>query len=578
VNKKHVLIAIGALAGCLSAHAQEVPGGGLRRPLYPDQTRSVVYSKQGIVAASQTLASQAGVAVLDKGGSAVDAAIAANAVLGVMEPVTNGIGGDLLAIVYDAKADKLYALNSTGWAPAGLSLDALEQKGIHGKPPAHSVQYVTVPGAVAGWSALHERFGKLPMADLLAPAIYYADQGFPVQERMARLWSQYGSRLQSISGFSQTFFPGGKPPAAGEIFRNPDLASSLRLIAAHGRDGFYVGAMAKKIVDYSTSLGGTMTLKDLAEYKPEWVEPIATTYRGWKVVEMPPSSIGIAALSMLNIMEQFPMAEYGPNSTRALHVMIEAKKLAYADLATYDGDPDLAKVPVDSLLSKDLAAARAKLIDPNRAQCQVLPSDLTARLNAMGEDTTYLSVIDKEGNIVSLIQSVYDEFGSGLVVPGAGFPLHDRGALFDFEPGKPNTVAPHKRPVTTLIPAFMEKGDIKIGFGIMGGFNQAQAQAQFVSDVVDFGYNIQAGLDSPRFTKMTFDGCDVQIESGVPEKTRNELTALGHQVRVAAPNSYSMGRGNAVMSDGAGVHAGASDPRGDGEAIPQSARLHVPSH
>jgi gamma-glutamyltranspeptidase/glutathione hydrolase len=577
VKNSRAVVTVVILGTLSCIHAQVAPRGPRQPlPLYPEQTRSVVYSSGGIVAASQTLASQAGAAVLDKGGTAVDAAIAANAVLGVTEPVTNGIGGDMLAIVYEAKTGKLYGLNSTGWAPAGLTLSALEQKGIKGKLPPHSIHYVTVPGAVAGWAALHQKFGKLPLADLLAPAIYYADQGFPVQERMARLWSQFGTRLANVPGFSQTFLPSGHAPAAGEIFRNPDLAASLKLIAAHGRDGFYTGPMAKKIVDYSTSLGGTMTLDDLAKYQPEWVEPISTTYHGWKVVELPPSSIGIAALSMLNIMEKFPLTEYGQNSTRALHVMIEAKKLAYADLTKYDGDPDLSAIPVDTLISKELAERRAKQIDPNKANCQVLPSDLTDKLNAMGHDTTYLSVIDKEGNIVSLIQSIYDEFGTGLVPPGAGFPLHDRGELFDFEPGKVNTVAPHKRPLTTLIPAFMEKDNIKIGFGIMGGFNQAQAQAQFVSDIVDFGFNIQAALDAPRFTKISFDGCDVQIEPDIPETVRNELIAHGHQVRALAPYSYLMGRGNAVMSNGAGVHAGASDPRGDGEAIPQTPSFKEP--
>jgi len=542
----------------------------LATPPYPEQGRSVVVSREGIVAASQTLASQAGAAILDRGGTAVDAAIAANAVLGVTEPVTNGIGGDLLAIVYEAKTGKLYGLKATGWAPAALTLSALEQRGIKGKPPAHSIQDVTVPGAVAGWAALHRKFGRLSFADLLSPAIYYASEGFPVQERMARLWNQFCSRLASIPGFSQTFLPGGRAPGPGEIFRNRDLADSLKLIAAHGRDGFYAGALAKRIVDYSTSLGGTMTPDDLARFEPEWVEPISTTYRGWKIVELPPSSIGIAALSMLNIMERFPLAEYGQNSARALHVMIEAKKLAYADILRYDGDPALAAIPVDALISKPLAEQRAKQIDPAHAHCQVLPSDLTGKLDATGRDTTYLSVIDRDGNIVSLIQSVYDEFGSGLVVPGAGFPLHDRGALFDFEPGKVNTVAPHKRPVTTLIPAFMEKDNIRIGFGIMGGFNQAQAHAQFVSDVVDFGFNIQAALDAPRFTKISFEGCDVQIESGVSENVRSALVSRGHQLRAVLPFSYLMGRGNAVMSDGAGVHSGASDPRGDGEAVPQT--------
>lgn len=554
------------------AQAPANNNGRFRQPplAYPEQGRSVVMAKGGIVATSQTLASQAGAAILDRGGSAVDAAIAANAVLGVTEPVTNGIGGDLLAIVYDAKTKKLYGLNATGWAPAGLSLDSLKAKGKAVKPPSHSIDTVTVPGAVAGWDALHRKFGKLRFADLFAPAIYFASEGFPVQERMARLWDQYGSRLAQVPGFSDVFLPGGKAPQAGEVFQNQQLAESLKLIAQNGRDGFYKGPLAKRIIDYSQQQGGTLVSSDLETYLPEWVEPVSSTYRGWTVTELPPSSIGVAALSMLNIMEQFPLAEYGQNSARALQVMIEAKKLAYADLSKYDGDPAASKIPTTELLSKSLAVERAKLIDPSHAHCQVLPSDLSAKLDAIGKDTTYLSVIDSEGNIVSLIQSVYDEFGSGLVVPGAGFPLHDRGALFDFEPGKANSLAPHKRPVTTLIPGFMQKDDVRIGFGIMGGFNQAQAHAQFVSNLVDFGFNIQAALEAPRFTKLNFDGCDVQIESTVPQATRDDLTKLGHQIRVLAPNSYAMGRGNAVMSDGKGVHLGASDPRGDGEAIPQS--------
>jgi gamma-glutamyltranspeptidase/glutathione hydrolase len=565
-----------ALGLCLSlAVSAQAPanGGNARRqqPLaYPEQGRSVVMARAGIVATSQTLASQAGAAILDRGGSAVDAAIAANAVLGVTEPVTNGIGGDLLAIVYEAKTKKLYGLNATGWAPAGLTLEVLKSKGISGKPSSQSIHTVTVPGAVAGWDDLHRKFGKLRFADLLAPAIFYANEGFPVQERMARLWEQYGSRLAQVPGFSDVFLPGGKAPRAGEIFQNRQLAESLKRIADNGRDGFYKGPLAKRIVDYSTQQGGTLAVSDLETYQPEWVEPVSSTYRGWTITELPPSSIGIAALSMLNIMEQFPLKDYGQNSTRALHIMIEAKKLAYADLTRYDGDPAASQIPTTALLSKTLAVERAKRIDPAQARCQVLPSDLSAKLDAIGRDTTYLSVVDGDGNIVSLIQSVYNEFGTGLVVPGAGFPLHDRGSLFDFEPGKPNSLAPHKRPLTTLIPGFMQKDDIRIGFGIMGGFNQAQAHAQFVSNVVDFGFNIQAALEAPRFTKLNFDGCDVQIESPVPQATREELAKLGHQLRVAAPNSYAMGRGNAVMTDGKGVHFGASDPRGDGQAIPQS--------
>ena len=497
----------------------------------------------------------------------MDAAIAANAVLGVTEPMMNGVGGDLYAIVYDAKSKKLYGLNSGGWAPAGLSLAFLKSKGITGRPGA--IHLVTVPGAVAGWDALHQKFGQLPFAELMQPAIYYADEGVPIAERVAALWEQYGRALLAEPGaFKTTYFPGGKPPKSGEIFENKDLAKTLRLIAEHGRDGFYKGPVAKTLLEFSTEQGGTMAQDDLDQFQPEWVDPVSTTYRGWTVWELPPNGQGLAALSMLNIMERFPLADYGHNSARALHVMIEAKKLAYADLARYVGDPNFSAVPVAQLISKDLAQTRAKSIDPAQAHCQVLPSDLTAKLNAQGKDTTYLTVVDKEGNIISLIQSIYSEFGTGLVPPGTGFILHNRGGLFDFEPGRPNSLAPRKRPQTTIIPAFMEKGDTKIGFGIMGGFNQAQAHAQFVSNVADFGFDIQAAVEAARFTKLTFEGCDVTIEPQIPESVRKELTARGHRLSVVSPFSLTMGRGNAVMVDGKGVKYGASDPRADGSAVP----------
>jgi len=562
-----------ALTICLQAQPP-ASGRGNRPALpvspYPEQARSVVMSHGGIVASLQTLASQAGAMVLDRGGTAIDAAIAANAVLGVTEPLMNGIGGDLLAIVYDAKTKKLYGLNSSGWSPKGLSLEVLKAKGVAGKPTGRSIHVVTVPGAVAGWDVLHAKFGKLPLAELMEPAEYYAENGIPVAERIAVNWNANGSRITDNPEFTKLFMPWGRPVKTGDIFQNKDLAKSLRLIGEHGRDGFYKGPVAKALLDFSTEQGGTMVQADLDEFQPEWVEPISTSYHGWTVYELPPTGQGIAALSMLNIMEQFPMATYGHNSARALHTMIEAKKLAYAELTKYVGDPRYYTPPVKELLSKDLAAQRAKTIESDKAHCQVLPSELTAELNAQGKDTTYLTVVDKDGNIISLIQSLYGEFGTGLVVPGTGMILHNRGGLFDFKAGNVNSLGPRKRPQTTIIPAFMEKGDIKIGFGIMGGFNQAQAHAQFVSNLVDFGFNIQAALEAPRFTKGTFDGCDVSIESRVPEAVRNQLTAWGHELRVTEPISGTMGRGNAVMVDEKGLKYGASDPRGDGEAVPQS--------
>lgn len=557
-----ILVIINSLA---ALSAQNPPK---RQPDGRDYGRSMVVSRFGIVATSQTLASAAGAEILRQGGNAVDAAIAANAVLGVTEPMMNGIGGDLFAIVYEAKAGKLYGLNSSGWAAQGLTIDFLRAKGITGKIPPN-IYAVTVPGAVAGWDVLHSRFGKLSLPRILEPAIYDAQNGVPIAELVAGVWQLSAKVLKDKPGFAATFLPGGHAPDTGEIFRDPDLANSLKLIAAHGRDGFYRGPLADKLLAFSKQQGGTMTAPDLEDFKPEWVDPISTTYRGWTVSELPPNGQGIAALSMLNIMEQFPLQEYGHNSAKALHVMIEAKKLAYADLLKYIGDPRFSDIPVKQLLSKDLARRRADSIDPNHAHCSVLPSDLGRRLNAMGRDTTYLTAIDRDGNIVSLIQSNYNGFGTGLVAPGTGFALQNRGQLFTLKPGEPNSLAPHKRPLHTIIPGFMQKGSETIGFGIMGGFNQAQAHAQFVSNVVDFGMNIQEALSAPRFTKPTFDGCDLLIESRVPEAVRDQLSAKGHQLRVVSAYSMDMGRGNAVMQNGTGVYFGASDPRADGQAIPQ---------
>ncbi|MBV9301554.1 MAG: gamma-glutamyltransferase [Acidobacteriaceae bacterium] len=537
--------------------------------------RSMVVSGLGIVATSQTLASAAGADILRDGGSAVDAAIAANAVLGVTEPMMNGIGGDLFAIVYEAGSKKLYGLNSSGWAPQGLTIEFLKSRGITKSLPGGSIQSTTVPGAVAGWDALHQRFGKLPLARVLAPAIYYAKEGVPIAEMVSRVWAAAGRQLENQPGFRQVFLPGGHAPRTGEIFRDADLAQSLELIALHGRDGFYRGPLAQKLLRFSREQGGTMSEQDLADFQPEWVTPISTAYRGWTVSELPPNGQGIAALSMLNIMEQFPLPEYGHNSVKALHIMIEAKKLAYADLMEYTGDPRFSRIPVDQLLSKDLARRRADSIDPSHAHCTVLPSDFTAKLNAMGSETTYLTAIDQNGNIVSLIQSNFASFGTGLVAPGTGFALQNRGELFTLEPGKPNSLAPHKRPLHTIIPGFMQKGEEVIGFGIMGGFNQAQAHAQFVSNIADFGMNIQAALSAPRFTKPTFAGCDLIIESRIPEAVRDQLAGMGHQLDLVPEYSPEMGRGNAVMTDVRGVKYGASDPRGDGEAIPQTPRAYA---
>jgi gamma-glutamyltranspeptidase / glutathione hydrolase len=536
----------------------------------PLQTRGRVMTRLGIVATSQTLASQAGAQILHDGGNAIDAAIAANAVLGLVEPTSNGLGGDLFAIVYEAKTGKLYGLNASGWAPAKLTIDFLESHGVHSMPQS-GINSVTVPGVVAGWEMLRQRFGTRDFATLLAPAIYYAEQGFPVSERIAASWRASTRLLSSSLTASHTYLPDGRAPRAGEVFRNPDLAASLKLIAEKGRDGFYQGPIAEAIVAASKELGGTFELADLEEFQPEWVEPLSTTYRGWTVCELPPNGQGIAALSMLNIMETFPLAEYGAGSAKALHVMIEAKKLAYADLMHYVGDPRFSKIPVKEMLSKALAADRAKEIDPEHAKASVAASQLGDLGSKHGGDTIYMCTIDRDGNIVSLIQSNYAGFGSGVVPAGKGFMLQNRGALFTMERGHPNALAGHKRPLHTIIPAFMYKDDVHIGFGIMGGWNQAQAHAQFVADVVDFGMNIQAAMEAPRFTKMTFEGTDVQMEPRVPENVRAELAQRGHEIKLLPePYSGTVGGGQAVMVDGKGVHSAASDPRKDGSAVPEA--------
>jgi len=530
------------------------------------QGRSMVLSRRGVVAAENPLAAQAGATVLAHGGNAIDAAVATNAVMGVVEPMMNGIGGDLFAIVYDAKTGKLYGLNASGWAPAGLSIEFLKSKGI-AKMPQEGIQSVTVPGAVDGWSKLLARFGTKKFSEVLAPAIYYAREGSPVPEWDAAYWAEAVDFLKQDKNAAATYLLDGRSPRVGEIFRNPDLAHSLEAVASGGRDGYYKGAIANTIVSLSTKLGGTMTPADLADYSSEWVEPISTTYHGWTVYEIPPNGQGIAALEMLNIMERFSLAQFGHNSTDALHAIIEAKKLAYADMYRYVADPKFSQVPVQGMLSKEYAAQRAKLIDMAKANCNVSPGEPEL---ATSGDTTYLTVTDKDGNMVSLIQSNYSEFGSGLVADGTGFALQNRGGLFSLDPNSPNKLAAHKRPLHTIIPGFMSNSQERIAFGIMGGFNQAQAHAQFVSNVVDFGMNIQEALEAARFRKVTFAGCDVDLEDRIPLAVRNGLIQRGHQIKLHGAYSATMGGGQAVQRDiSTGVNYGASDPRKDGEAIPE---------
>jgi len=537
------------------------------------QGRSVVTSRHGIVAAESPLAAQAGATILARGGSAVDAAVAANAVLGLVAPHSDGMGGDLFAIVYDAATKKVYGLNASGWAPSALTIDFLRGNGVAGRMPVVGIHSVTVPGAVDGWDKLLTRFGRMKFADVLAPAIHYAEEGFPVTEWSAGRWIGSADALRGDPDAVRALLPNGQPPRFGDIFKNPDLAWSMRQIAKDGRKAFYEGEIAERIVKKSRDLGGAMALADLAEFSSEWVEPISTTYRGWTVYEIPPQGQGIAALSMLNIMENFPLQEWGHNQPNTLHAMIEAKKLAYADILRYIADQRFAAVPVEGILSKEYAKQRTGLIDMEKANCSVGPGEPPFP----GGDTIYLSVVDRDGNMVSFIQSNYFEFGSGIVAGGTGFILQNRGSLFTLDPSHPNSLEPRKRPLHTIIPAMMTRGSVRIGFGIMGGWNQSQAHAQYVSNIVDHGMNLQEAMEAARFTKPTFAGCDLYIEGRITRGIYEDLTQRGHQITPLGFFSEAVGGGQAVMRDeSTGVNSGASDPRKDGAAIPEPPPLPEP--
>lgn len=526
----------------------------------------MVMTRKGIVATEHPLASQIGAQVLVNGGTAADAAIAANAALGLLAPMANGIGGDMFALYYHAKSGRLFGLNASGWAPAGLSPVFLRQLNFTNMPQS-GIHSVTVPGAVDGWEKLLRKFGRKKLKDLLEPSIRLADEGFPVTEIFAGYWQEAEKALARDSNAVALYLPNGRAPKAGELFRNPDLAWSYRQIAQHGRRAFYTGAIAKRILERSRALGGTLTAEDLAKFSSEWVQPISINYRGWRVYEIPPNGQGVAALMMLNLMERFPLSDHGAGSANAFHVMIEAKKLAYADMLRFVCDPSFVRVPVEGMLSKDYAAQRAALINLEQANGDVPAGEPPG----MGTDTTYLCVVDSEGNMVSYIQSNYNSFGSGVVPPGIGFALQNRGGLFSLEANHPNVLVGRKRPLHTIIPAFMTRGDVRVAFGIMGGWNQALAHAQFVANVVDHHMNIQAALEAPRFTKLTFAGCDVQVESRLPSATRDALARLGHKLTVRGEFASSVGGGQAVLRDSAwGVNYGASDPRKDGAAIPES--------
>jgi gamma-glutamyltranspeptidase/glutathione hydrolase len=551
-----------------------VPAGAAKASLNADyartvisrwQARSMAIASSGIVAAESPLAAQAGAVVLARGGHAVDAAIAANAVMGLVAPMMNGIGGDLFAIVYDAASDTVHGLNASGWSPAGASIESLTARGLS-TMPQQGIHAATVPGAVSGWMALHERFGTTPLETILSAAIAHAENGFPVSEITALEWLGSTALLRSDPGAGAVYLPDGRAPAAGEIFRNPDLARSLRAIAALGGGAFYRGEIATRVLECSDHRGGAFAPADLSDYQAEWVAPLATNYRGWDVYEIPPNSQGVAALIMLNILENFPLRDYGRGTAETLHTLIEAKKLAYADMQRHVGDPRFSRVPVEGLLSKAYARQRAGLIDQRRAASDVPAGTLPMH----GGDTTYLSAVDAAGNVVSLIQSNFANFGSGVVPDGAGFALQNRGALFTFDRSHPNALAPRKRPLQTIIPAFMKRDHLRVGFGVMGGWNQPQAHVQVISNIVDHGLNIQQALEAPRFAKLTFAGTDVMMEARFPDSVREELERRGHQIDVQGEFSNMMGGGQAVMRDErARVNYGASDPRKDGAAIPE---------
>jgi gamma-glutamyltranspeptidase/glutathione hydrolase len=555
-------IIMAIIVSVMPTHAQNYTSHGDR-----SQARSMVITRLGIVATSQTLASQAGAQILARGGSAVDAAIAANAAMGVVEPMNNGIGGDLFAIHYDAKTGKLAGMNASGWAPEKLTIDFLKKKG-YTHMPGSGVYSITVPGCVDGWAKMHEKYGRLPWAELFKPAIYFAEHGFPVTEFIDAYWTGGQSLLGKDANARRIYLPNGRPPKIGEVFRNPEYGRALELIAKQGRDAFYRGDIAKAIVKTVDRLGGVMSLSDFSEYQAQWVDPISTTYRGWKVYELPPNGQGLAALIMLNIFERYPLPDWGFFNADAFHVKMEAQRLAFADLRRYVGDPKFSKIPVEGLISKEYATKRAATIDMNRAHCDVPPGNPPN----MGSDTIYLSVVDRDGNIVSLIQSLFAGFGSGVVSDDYGILLQNRGGLFLFEAGHPDVLEPHKRPYHTIIPGFMEKGDIHIGFGIMGGYNQPQAHAQFVSDVVDYGMNIQGALEAPRFTKLRWGGCDFMMEDRFPPFIYQGLQQKGHVIIMRGAYASPMGGGQAVLHNSAtGMNYGASSPRKDGAAVPEPA-------
>lgn len=523
--------------------------------------RSVVMTHRGVVATSQPLAAQAGLRMLLEGGSAADAVVAAAAALNVVEPMSTGIGGDAFALVYDAQSRIVRALNGSGRAPAALSRDTFAERGLTGIPLTGMLP-VTVPGAVDAWVELLAAHGRLPLSQVLAPAIDYAENGFPVSEIIARGWALAEPKLAAHPDTARTYLPHGRAPRAGELVRQPGLARSLRLIAEGGRDAFYRGSIAVAIAATSTRDGGVLTLDDLAAHRSTWETPISITYRGYTVYECPPNGQGITALMALNILEGFDMTALAPATPDALHLQIEALRLAFADAAAYVADPAHVHVPIDRLLSAAHADEQRARIDPQRALSSVRASSLPG-----GHDTVYVTAVDAEGNAVSFINSLYMGFGSGVVAGNTGICLQNRGAGFVLDPDHPNCVAPGKRPYHTIIPCMVTRGDrLWASFGVMGGFMQPQGHVQMLVNMIDFGMNPQEALDAPRFELidpyLSQDAVALEHDPAIAAA----LAARGHRV-VDRQGMFGFGGGQIIVVDEAGVRHAGSDPRKDGCAV-----------
>lgn len=553
--------------------ATHVYGGEYDRPAKNrHQSRSVVIAKNGMVATSQPLAAQVGLAILQAGGNAADAAIATNAMLGLVEPMSCGIGGDLFVIYWDAKTEKLYGLNASGRSPYALNRDLFRQQELKQIPIDGPLPW-SVPGCVDGWATLHQRFGRLPLSEILKPAIHYADDGFPVSEIIANSWKGATKSLQKWPDSAETYLPGGRAPRVGEIFENPKLAASYRVIAEQGRDAFYKGSIAKQIVAFSEAHGGYFSLKDFEDHTSDWIDPVSTSYRGYDVWELPPNGQGIAALEMLNLLEGYDVKSMGRGSDEYLHLFVEAKKLAFADRATYYADPDFNRLPVAELISKEYAARQRKRIDPGRAATDVPPGDP----KLVHGDTIYLTVVDKDRNCCSFIQSNFHGFGSKVTPGDVGFVLQNRGALFALDDDHLNRLEPHKRPFHTIIPAMVTKdGRPWLCFGLMGGDMQPQGHVQVLINMIDFGMNVQEagdaarirhiGSQTPTGTPMAAGGGEVAVESGIPFESIHGLLGRGHKIVLGKGGSFGGYQGIRIDWKQGTLHGG-TEPRKDGAAV-----------